>query len=183
MTTSKLPSLIGIRSILKVLGKMAYLVASITLNSTRSGNISLGSFLPSVLLWLVIVVVVVGVGVTVVVVVAVVGVGVECNPPMKASRSFLVFDTMFGHRTVNSWNLLTLGICIPPGQSIISKGTGIPVGPVFLLGLLVLAIVAACASRAVVTDMYGYCKNHKKTVKTGQTQTREWKARTRAESF
>ncbi|GJV06256.1 hypothetical protein Tco_1343912 [Tanacetum coccineum] len=29
--------------------------------------------------------------------------------------------------------------------------TGVPVGPVFLLGLLVPAIVAACASRAAVT--------------------------------
>ncbi|GJY67826.1 hypothetical protein Tco_0470808 [Tanacetum coccineum] len=28
------------------------------------------------------------------------------NPPMKASRSFSVFGTMFGHRTANSWNLL-----------------------------------------------------------------------------
>ncbi|GKA39610.1 hypothetical protein Tco_0732161, partial [Tanacetum coccineum] len=32
-------------------------------------------------------------------------------------------------------------------------------------------------------DMYGYCKNHRKTVKTGQTQTREWKECTRAESL
>ncbi|GJW59717.1 hypothetical protein Tco_0109052 [Tanacetum coccineum] len=29
------------------------------------------------------------------------------NPPMKASRSFSVFDTMFGHKTASSWNLLT----------------------------------------------------------------------------
>ncbi|GKB18940.1 hypothetical protein Tco_0852863 [Tanacetum coccineum] len=92
MTTSKLPSLIGIRSILKVLGQMAHLVASITLNSARScvmqgafltqGTVSsipivfrLGSsinpkgFMSSVLLWLVIIVAVVSVGVTVVVVV------------------------------------------------------------------------------------------------------------------
>ncbi|GJS29459.1 hypothetical protein Tco_0490079 [Tanacetum coccineum] len=97
--------------------------------------------------------VVVGVGVTVVVV-AVVGVVVESSSVVK----------------------LLLGVCIPPGQSIISKGivanvtlfslahllrkntnsfpifaTGVPVGPVFLLGLLVPAIVAAYASRAAVT--------------------------------
>ncbi|GJX31074.1 hypothetical protein Tco_0240929 [Tanacetum coccineum] len=36
MTTSKLLSLIGIRSILKVLSQMAHLVANITLNSARS---------------------------------------------------------------------------------------------------------------------------------------------------
>ncbi|GJW55455.1 hypothetical protein Tco_0099540 [Tanacetum coccineum] len=29
------------------------------------------------------------------------------NPPMKASKSFSVFGTMFGHRTANSWNFLT----------------------------------------------------------------------------
>ncbi|GKE17532.1 hypothetical protein Tco_1425109 [Tanacetum coccineum] len=30
------------------------------------------------------------------------------NPPMKASRSFSVFGTMFGNKTANSWNLLIL---------------------------------------------------------------------------
>ncbi|GJX16123.1 hypothetical protein Tco_0216955 [Tanacetum coccineum] len=55
-----------------VLGQMAHLVTSITLNSARSGSIRFDSFLPLVLLWLVIVVVVVGVGVMVVVVVAVI---------------------------------------------------------------------------------------------------------------
>ncbi|GJX13520.1 hypothetical protein Tco_0205278 [Tanacetum coccineum] len=55
-----------------VLGQMAHLVASITLNSTRSGNIGFDSLLPSVLLWLVIIIVVVGVGVTVVVVAVIV---------------------------------------------------------------------------------------------------------------
>ncbi|GJW59244.1 hypothetical protein Tco_0105975, partial [Tanacetum coccineum] len=81
------------------------------------------------------------------------------NPPMKASRSFSVFGIMFGHKTANSWNLLIpsdlfglfysnrLGVSIPPGQGIIR----VPVGPVFLLGLLVFAIVAACTSRAKVT--------------------------------
>ncbi|GJW01826.1 hypothetical protein Tco_1557077 [Tanacetum coccineum] len=48
-----------------VLGQMTHLVASITLNSTSSD-----SFLPFVLLWLMIIVAVVGVGVTVVVIIA-----------------------------------------------------------------------------------------------------------------
>ncbi|GKC24290.1 hypothetical protein Tco_1026440, partial [Tanacetum coccineum] len=133
-----------------------------------SGSISFDSFLPSVLLWLVVIVAVVGVDVMVAVIVAVVVVVVEKavtfpsmlrgNPPMKASRSFSVFGTMFGHKTANSWNLLTLSdpigliypdrldVCIPPGHGIISQG--VLVGLVFLLGLLVLAIVAACTSRA-----------------------------------
>ncbi|GKA93243.1 hypothetical protein Tco_0815229 [Tanacetum coccineum] len=29
------------------------------------------------------------------------------NPPMKTSMNFSVFGTMFGHKTANSWNLLT----------------------------------------------------------------------------
>ncbi|GKB21068.1 hypothetical protein Tco_0854991 [Tanacetum coccineum] len=36
---------------------------------------------------------------------------------------------------------------------------------------------------AASTDMYGCCKNHKKTVKTGQTRTRERKECKRAGSF
>ncbi|GKE42869.1 hypothetical protein Tco_1470153, partial [Tanacetum coccineum] len=82
----------GLPFISTVLGQMAYLVASITLNSARSyvmqsafltqrtvssipivfswgGSISPEGFLSSVLLWLVIIVAVIGVGVTVVVVV------------------------------------------------------------------------------------------------------------------
>ncbi|GJX02729.1 hypothetical protein Tco_0188645 [Tanacetum coccineum] len=108
MTTSKLPSLISIRSILKVLGQMAYLVANITLNSARScvmqsaflthrtvssisiifswgGSISPKGFLSSVLLWLVIIVAVVGVGVTVVVVIIVAVVVVESSSIAKLS--------------------------------------------------------------------------------------------------
>ncbi|GJU47392.1 hypothetical protein Tco_1204658 [Tanacetum coccineum] len=72
MTTSKLLSLIGIRSISKVLGQMAHLVASITLNSTSwSDSIRPEGFLSFVLLWLVIIVAVVGVSVMVVVVIIV----------------------------------------------------------------------------------------------------------------
>ncbi|GJS67409.1 hypothetical protein Tco_0681973 [Tanacetum coccineum] len=75
------------------------------------------------------------------------------SPQMKASISFSEFDTMFGHKTANSWNLLTLGdpislfysdrlgVCIPPGQGII--GQGISLGPVFLLGLLAFSMAAA----------------------------------------
>ncbi|GKF32064.1 hypothetical protein Tco_0101862, partial [Tanacetum coccineum] len=68
-----------------VLGQTAHLVASITLNSTRSGSIRFDSFLPSVLLWLMIVVVVVGGGVTVVVIVAVIVVVVESSSVVKLS--------------------------------------------------------------------------------------------------
>ncbi|GJZ71735.1 hypothetical protein Tco_0635586 [Tanacetum coccineum] len=73
---------------------MAHLVASITLNSTRSGSICFDSFLPSVLLWLVIIVVVVGVGVTVVVVIAVIVV-VESSSVVKLS--FMI--TWYLHRS------------------------------------------------------------------------------------
>ncbi|GJY28532.1 hypothetical protein Tco_0404299, partial [Tanacetum coccineum] len=85
-------------------------------------------------------------------------------PLMKASMSFSVFGTMFGHKTANSWNLLTpgdliglfysnrLGICIPPGQGIIDQ---VPFCPVFLS---VLAIVAACASRAAATPSAISCR-------------------------
>ncbi|GJU88771.1 DNA cross-link repair protein SNM1, partial [Tanacetum coccineum] len=54
-------------------------------------------------------------------------------PSMKASMSFSVFGTMFGHKTANYWNLLTSSSC-----------------PVFLLGLSAFAMAAACASRAAV---------------------------------
>ncbi|GJY63371.1 hypothetical protein Tco_0464831, partial [Tanacetum coccineum] len=116
----------------------------------QGGSMSPDSFLPSILLLVVIIVVVVGVMVVVVIIVAVVVV-VESssvvklsfavtfpsillgNPPMKASMSFSVFGTMFGHKTANSWNLLIpsdligliysnrLGVCIPPGQGVISQ--------------------------------------------------------------
>ncbi|GKF08890.1 hypothetical protein Tco_0043114 [Tanacetum coccineum] len=98
MMTSKLPSLIGMRSTLKVPGQMTHLVASLTLDSARScvmqsafltlgkassiptifswgGNISPDSFLPSILLLLVIIVAVVIVVVVTVVLVVVVGEG------------------------------------------------------------------------------------------------------------
>nr|GFB54504.1 hypothetical protein [Tanacetum cinerariifolium] len=88
-------------------------------NNSLCGSISFDSFLPSVLLWLVVIVSVVGVGVTVVVIVAAVTFPsiLRGKPPIKASKSF----SMSSSRTV------------------------------FLLGLLVFAIVAACASRAAVT--------------------------------
>ncbi|GJR92991.1 hypothetical protein Tco_0265165 [Tanacetum coccineum] len=113
----------------------------------QGGSMSPDSFLPSILLLVVIIVVVVGVMVVVVIIVAVVVV-VESNPLMKASMSFSVFGTMFGHKTANSWNLLIpsdlvgliysnrLGVCIPPGQGVISQdssGTGsLPSGRVGL---------------------------------------------------
>ncbi|GKF30913.1 hypothetical protein Tco_0100711 [Tanacetum coccineum] len=108
MTTSKLPSLFGIRSISKVPSQMAHLVANITLKSARScvmysafltqgtvssisiifswgGSISLEGLISSVLLWLVIIVAVVGVTVVVVIIVAVVVVVVESSSVAKLS--------------------------------------------------------------------------------------------------
>ncbi|GJT69123.1 hypothetical protein Tco_1028409 [Tanacetum coccineum] len=41
-----------------------------------------------------------------------------------------------------------LGVCIPPGTSLIIR---VSLGSVFLLGLSAFAIVAACASRAAAT--------------------------------
>nr|GEV58309.1 hypothetical protein [Tanacetum cinerariifolium] len=55
------------------------------------------------------------------------------SPPMKASIIFSVFGTIFGHKTANSWNLLTpgdpiglfysdrLSVCILPRQGIIGQ--------------------------------------------------------------
>nr|GEW47357.1 hypothetical protein [Tanacetum cinerariifolium] len=83
------------------------------------------------------------------------------SPLMKASIIFSVFGTMFGHKTANSWNLLTpgdptglfysdrLSVCIPPRQGII--GQGISLGLVFLLGLSAFAMAAVCGSRAAAT--------------------------------
>ncbi|GJV39390.1 hypothetical protein Tco_1417830, partial [Tanacetum coccineum] len=79
--------------VLAILGQMAHLVASITLNSTRSGSIRFDSFLPSVLLWLVIIVVVVGVGVTVFVVVAVIVI-VESSSVIKLSFMITIVDQL-----------------------------------------------------------------------------------------
>ncbi|GJW21827.1 hypothetical protein Tco_0032449 [Tanacetum coccineum] len=162
------------RELFLVPGQMTYLVTSLTLDSASSEGflsfilllvVIIVTVVIVVVILVVVVVVIVGVVIVVViirivvvvmiirvvVVVMIIGVVVVVggNPPMKASRSFSVFGTMLGHMTASSWNLLTLGICIPPGQGIVSQG--VPVGPVFLLGLLVFAIVAAYASRAAVT--------------------------------
>nr|GEX18488.1 hypothetical protein [Tanacetum cinerariifolium] len=59
----------------------------------------------------------------------------SASPSMKASISFSVFGTMFGHKTANSWNLLIpddlvgllysnrFGIGISPGQGILDEST------------------------------------------------------------
>ncbi|GKC84432.1 hypothetical protein Tco_1140149 [Tanacetum coccineum] len=105
MMTSKLPSLIGIRLILKVPGQMTYLVASLTPDSARSyvmqgasftqgtvssipfvGSISPEGFLPPILLLVVIIATVV---VTVVVVVTVGGV------PSILKLSFMVIGFLY----------------------------------------------------------------------------------------
>ncbi|GKA47202.1 hypothetical protein Tco_0740085, partial [Tanacetum coccineum] len=69
--------------VLAVLAQMAHLVANITLTSTSIGSTS---FLPSVLLWLVIVVTIVGVSVAVVVVVA----GIVVESPSVVKLSFVI---------------------------------------------------------------------------------------------
>nr|GEW69376.1 hypothetical protein [Tanacetum cinerariifolium] len=90
------------------------------------------------------------------------------SPPMKASISLSVFGTMFGHKTANSWNLLTpgdpiglfysnrLSVCILPRQGII--GQGFSLGPVFLLGLSAFAMAAAYASRVAATPSVISCR-------------------------
>ncbi|GKC97876.1 hypothetical protein Tco_1168151, partial [Tanacetum coccineum] len=37
--------------------------------------------------------------------------------------------------------------------------------------------------KVIINEKYGYCKNHKKTVKAGQTRTRDGKECTRAEDL
>ncbi|GJZ87064.1 hypothetical protein Tco_0658674 [Tanacetum coccineum] len=76
MTTSRLPSLM--RSILKVLGQMTYLVTSLTLDNARS------CFLPSILLLVVIIVAVI----VVTVILVVVGGGV----PSIIKLSFMIIE-------------------------------------------------------------------------------------------
>ncbi|GJU93280.1 hypothetical protein Tco_1318036 [Tanacetum coccineum] len=106
MMTSKLPSLIGIRLILKVPGQMTYLVASLTPDNARSyvmqgasftqgtvstipfvGSISPEGFLPPILLLVVIIATVV---ITVVVVVVSVG-----GVPSILKLSFMVIGFLY----------------------------------------------------------------------------------------
>nr|GFB51789.1 hypothetical protein [Tanacetum cinerariifolium] len=122
-------------------------------------SISLEGFLPSILLVLVIIVTVVKVAVILVVVVidAIVGVVIVVasigvvviviiigivvivdggvSHIIKLSFVIIVFGTMFGHKTANSWNILTpgdpvglfysdrLSVCIPPRQGIIGQAS------------------------------------------------------------
>ncbi|GJW18609.1 hypothetical protein Tco_0026045 [Tanacetum coccineum] len=127
---------------------MAYLVANNTLTSTRSSVMENCVSLESMGA-------IVGVGVTVVIVavgvVVAAGVVVEevvtyhcwayAYPPRskvdKANCSF---------RTIKVERLTVDELFI-----VYRFNIGVPVGPVFLLGLLAFAIVAACASRAAVT--------------------------------
>ncbi|GJS68814.1 hypothetical protein Tco_0683379 [Tanacetum coccineum] len=109
-----------------------------------SGSIRFDSFLPSVLLWLVIIVVVVGVGVgvTVVVIVAVVGAAIES------------WAYAFHQDKASSVRVPVANVTLFSSFPVFA--IGFPVGPVFLLGLLVPAIVTACASRAAVTLLATY---------------------------
>nr|GEU53312.1 hypothetical protein [Tanacetum cinerariifolium] len=64
------------------------------------------------------------------------------SPPMKASIIFLVFGTMFGHKTANAWNLLIISL-----------------GLVFLLGLSAFAMAAAYASETAATPSVISCQD------------------------
>ncbi|GJX07649.1 hypothetical protein Tco_0195581 [Tanacetum coccineum] len=125
-----------------ILGQMTYPVVSPTLDSAGSyvmqgapftqgtipsipigGNISPEDFLPSILLLVVIIVTVVVVVVIVILIVVVVD-----DVSLILKLSFVIIG--FLHR-IKLYYLIQLSVCIPPGQGII----GVPVGPVFLLGL------------------------------------------------
>ncbi|GKC81493.1 hypothetical protein Tco_1137210 [Tanacetum coccineum] len=149
MTTSKLPSLIGIRSILKVLGEMAHLV---------SDSIRPEGFLSSVLLWLVIIVGVVGVSVTVVVV-------IESSFVVKLS--FVI--TSYWHRSwakeihqnrASSVKVPVSNFTLQSSVQLLRENTDSvrsnqrirPTAPSISLKLIAFAIVTACASRAAISN-------------------------------
>ncbi|GKF26682.1 hypothetical protein Tco_0082576 [Tanacetum coccineum] len=83
------------------------------------------------------------------------------NPPMKASRSFSVFGWAYAFHQDNASSvrvpvanvtLFSLAHLLQENtDSFPVFATGVPLGPVFLLGLLVPSIFVACASRAAVT--------------------------------
>ncbi|GKA27362.1 hypothetical protein Tco_0713530 [Tanacetum coccineum] len=77
------------------------------------------------------------------------------NPPMKASRSFLVFGWAYAFHQdkASSVKVPVANVTLFSSAHLLRENTdsGVPIGPVFLLGLLALAIVAAYASRAAVS--------------------------------
>ncbi|GKE56316.1 hypothetical protein Tco_1495501, partial [Tanacetum coccineum] len=113
-------------------------VSGIPIFFSWSGSISFDSFLPSVLLWLVIIVAVVGVGGTVLVVVL--------------ESSYVAYA--FHQDRASSVRVPVENVTLFSSTHLLRENTHsvrVPIGPVFLLGLLVPAIVAAYASRAAVT--------------------------------
>nr|GEV28949.1 receptor-like protein kinase HERK 1 [Tanacetum cinerariifolium] len=121
------------------------MVSSIPTVLSWGGNISPGGFLPSILL---LEVIIVAVAIIVLVVVdAIIGVVVVISGvPSIIKLSFVII----GFEVVTFPSIL-LGN--PPMKtSMIFSVFGVPVGPLFLLGLLILAIVTACASRAAATS-------------------------------
>ncbi|GKB03733.1 hypothetical protein Tco_0831876 [Tanacetum coccineum] len=109
------------------------------------GSISFEGFLSFILLLVVIIVMVVIIAVILVVVVIVI-VGVVIVVAIIGIVVVIMIIgvvVVVGGDPVGLFYPNRLGICIPLGQGIVSQG--VPVGPVFLLGLLVFAIVAACA--------------------------------------
>ncbi|GKA32771.1 hypothetical protein Tco_0719138 [Tanacetum coccineum] len=100
--------------VLAVLGQMAHLVASITLNSTRSDGVAAVAAYALTASCL----------------------RLCCGGPSSVLCYLIPLD-------------LWANVNVLPLKFVLRGG--VPVGLVFLLGLLVSAIVAACASRAVVT--------------------------------
>ncbi|GJT26214.1 hypothetical protein Tco_0906489 [Tanacetum coccineum] len=119
-------------------------------------------FLPSILLLVVIIVVVVIVVVTVVLVVVVVE-GYVKGFLQKLSFEAVSFSfNTYGKSSDESFmssRFILLGVRIPPGQGIISQG--VPVGPVFLLGLVVLAIVAAYVDVLLGAILSTFTRQHR----------------------
>ncbi|GJR44764.1 hypothetical protein Tco_1312867 [Tanacetum coccineum] len=107
-----------------VLGQMAHLVANITLTSTRFGVMEIASlFLHNGS-----------------------DVGVSCSTPI----GWHMHSTP--GQKASSVRVKTVSKCYFVSSAHLQREiTGVQVGPVFLLGLLAFAIVAACASRAAVT--------------------------------
>nr|GEX49361.1 hypothetical protein [Tanacetum cinerariifolium] len=90
------------------------------------------------------------------------------SPLMKASIIFSLFGTMFGHKTANSWNLLTpgdpislfysdrLSVCIPPRQGIIDQACASRAAttPSVISYRMVASVIAGVADSSVV-DLTG----------------------------
>ncbi|GKC21184.1 hypothetical protein Tco_1023334, partial [Tanacetum coccineum] len=151
-------------------GLMTHLVASLTLDNASWGDsISPDGFLPSILLLLVIIIVV-AIVVMVIVVVVVVGEGWANELHQDKASSVRVPVANF---TLQSSVQLLLEN---------TDSVRVSLGPVFLVVLSVFAMVAACASRDVVTLLERISKERTKNeAKTTKPDT-EWKSMEKTKS-